>query len=390
MADQIFIANLDVIRNVDAGHSRSNPLCLAATAGVAMILAGLSIAAGTGAASAHEAWVLTADQMTALLAEPTPAIFAGVTPLNLAITMMASVAFLVGIMADVPYKTMVLPVVRRRTALLRDYLPLFMRLCLSALLAMAALGLMPRHGVESMTVSTLLLPDLDLPQLGGGWSWLIGVQLALAAAFAIGLYVRAAAAGFILLNILAVALFGVVMFDYLGHLVAPAVLLLFSGSGRFAIPLPTVPGARRLVTLLEGQPLQRVMFVVQMMVGATFVYMGLAKKLLQPNLIIGVLESHGFSFLGIPVEIIAFCMAMVEIVVGMLIMFGAMLELVTVALFFCFMFLAFMLNESIMLHIHIYASMAAFVVLGAGTWNLQRTRTGVFAPPAPPPAHAAG
>lgn len=353
---------------------KSSSARLTAVTAIATALAGLSAAAWVGPAWAHEAWVLTPDQMVALLAEPAPEIFASVTPLNLAITLLASAAFLICVFLDSRYAEKVVPALRIRTVPFRRYLPLFMRLSLATLLVMAALGLMPRHGTPAGTTATLLLPDLELMGLAGNWHWLGWVQLLLAMAFAFGLYVRAAAAVFMALNVLGLVLFGPAMFEYLGHLIAPAVYLLFFGSGPFAPRLPAWPGTSRLSAALADQPQDRVMLVIQVMVGATFVYMGVGRKLLEPNLIIGVLDSHNFAFLGIPNEICAFCMAMVETVVGMLIMFGVMLELVTIVLVLCFLFMAVMLNESLLMHIHIYAAMAAFFVLGAGNWSPQSVR----------------
>ena len=64
------------------------------------------------------------------------------------------------------------------------------------------------------------------------------VELALAAALLLGLYVRAAALGALLLTILGLSLFGTAMLAYAGALAGAALYLVLRGGGPLCCPAP--------------------------------------------------------------------------------------------------------------------------------------------------------
>ena len=104
---------------------------------------------------------------------------------------------------------------------------------------MAAIGLHPRHGTNFLQAATLGFPDLELRLLGTGWGWLAAVELALAGALLVGLYVRAAALGAFLLTTLGLGLFGTAMLAYAGALAGAALYLALRGGGPLVrLPLP--------------------------------------------------------------------------------------------------------------------------------------------------------
>ena len=111
------------------------------------------------------------------------------------------------------------------------YAPLIVRVCLALTLIMAAVGLHPRHGTNFLQAATLGFPDLELRLLGTGWGWLAAVEMALAGALLVGLYVRAAALGALLLTILGLGLFGTAMLAYAGALAGVALYLALCGGG---------------------------------------------------------------------------------------------------------------------------------------------------------------
>ncbi len=344
--------------------------------GIAALMPGLL---APSPAAAHEAWVLTPAEMIELLSLPTPAIFHQPTIANVAISVLALLAIGAAMVAEPVWQVISRQPAEKVAERFGAFIPLAMRLSMAALFVLAALGLMPRHGTEILTMPTLMFPDLELGDLGPGWSWLAPAQLALAVCLVSGLFVRAAAAATIGLAVLAHALFGNVMFTYSPHVVAPALFLLFRGAGRFALSIPPLPVFERSARALEDWPAERVQLLLQILIGAGFVYMGVAWKLLQPTLIMHIVEAGGVPRFGLPLDIFAFAMAMVEIVVGLLVMFGVLVQPMCLVLFGAFAFMSITLGENPLIHIHIYGVMIALLVHGAGRWQLSRAPTAAWA-----------
>ncbi len=334
------------------------------------ILTALLLSAGS--AEAHEAWVLTPVEMARLLEQPTPAIFAEPGVLNLAIGGLALLAVAAALALEPVWQAVSRRPAARLAARAGGLVSPAIRLTLAALLALAALGLMPRHGTAVLSSPTLMMPDLELAALGPGWSWLAPAQMVIAACLISGLFVRAAAVAVLGLCVLAHALFGPVMFTYSPHVVAPTLFLLFRGAGRFALSIPPLPVFERSARALEDWPAERVQLLVQGLTGAGFVYLGVAWKLLQPTLILHIVETGGVPTFGLPTDVLAFLMALVKIVVGLLIMAGVLVQPMCLVLIGAFAFMAITLGESPLIHVHIYGAILALIVLGAGRWQARR------------------
>lgn len=312
-----------------------------------------------GPAAAHEAWLLTPDEIVRLAAEPMPALFASHLWLGLA-ALAGGVATAVALRAEetlAPVEARLAAPVAPRAA---DLGPLAIRGGLAAMLALAATGGLPRHGTLPWTEPTLLVPDMQLA-LAPGWGWLAAAQMMLAAALALGLCTRIAGLAVVALSVLGLAVFGGTFLSYAPHFSAPGLILALLGGGALSVDRQFGAGALPAPAAALIQPGWR---LAQVLVGAGFVYLAVAYKLTQPTLLIAILEHGEMPTFGLPMPLIALAMTGVEIVCGALLIVGRLVRPVSLTIIGAITFLALVLGETPLFHANLYGIMVVFAFAG--------------------------
>jgi uncharacterized membrane protein YphA (DoxX/SURF4 family) len=317
------------------------------------------------ASLAHEAWLLTPEQIAARNAQPRPELFTRFGATNLMMTLAAALFTLgcVRLGAREPF-----PGLQERLASYGEHAAFVLRLCLAITLIMAALGLHPRHGTQLFQAATLAMPDLELRILGENWDWLALAQALIAAALLLGLWVRAVAAATLGITALGLGLFGVAMIAYAGALAAAALYLLLLGAGRPCLGAPALQGTAKIVARLGDQPPERAQFLLRVLTGASFLYAGVYYKVLQPNLALAILLDGGVPTFGLTPEVFVLGMAIVEVLAGTLILAGLLLRSIALFLFAAFFFFSTVLGENAFGHVVFYGLLFGLATNGAGRW----------------------
>ncbi|MEL6997132.1 MAG: hypothetical protein AAFP68_02635 [Pseudomonadota bacterium] len=323
------------------------------------LLAGGASAASANSAIAHEAWLLTPAEVEALSRAPIPDLFTN--PIVLGAAGLAAAAAAI---AALHAEDRLQPLEEKLAAPISHFAAglglLAVRIGLALMLGLGALGGLPRSGTEPWTQAVLFVPDMQLT-LVPGWEWLGTVALGLSLLLATGVLTNVAAAGVVILSALGIAAFGTTFLSYAPHFIAPALLLIVFGPGWFAadrylgaFPQPAVSDRNRKI----------VWHLAMALVGGTFVYLGVAFKLLQPTLMIAILQHGEFPTFGLPIEIVALGMTGVEIVAGLLLAMGRLVRPVAIFLMGAFTFFAVMLGETPLFHANLYG--VALILLMAG------------------------
>jgi NADH dehydrogenase FAD-containing subunit/uncharacterized membrane protein YphA (DoxX/SURF4 family) len=320
-------------------------------------------------ALAHEQWVLSAKEMAEWNAKPLPEIFTHPTATNISMVTV-TLLFLSGwILLNYTGARELFPDLQVRMASYGGYAALALRCALIILLGMAAFGLGPRSGTEFFEAPTLVAPDLELRLLGPGWGWIAWVEAVVAFSLVFGIYVRGAAAVLLGLGLLGLFLFGHGMVAYLGLVGGAAIYLLLQGAGAYYVPLPSIPGTMRIVRWLEDQPRERAQWLLRMVAGLNLVYLGLAYKAFQPNLMLAILQTHHIPTLGLGPGTFVFWMALVETLSGALIVAGVLMRPLSLVLFAAFAFFSVLLGENVFGHAIFYGLLVSFITNGAGQWR---------------------
>ncbi len=322
------------------------------------------------AAMAHELWVLTPEQATQWNARPKPEIFTQFNVTSLSIYLLAAFG-LVGCFMLYRYAASrtLASHLRARLMSYGDYAPVALRIALFIMLGTASLGLAPRLGTAIMQSAVLGAPDLELRLLPGNWNWVAVVEGVVAICLLLGIYVRGAAAALLGLGVLGLFLFGEAMCAYIGLVGAAAVYLLFQGAGPYAVSLPSFPGTAALNAWFAGQPRERVQWLLRVLIGADVLYLALAYKIAQPNLMLGVIDVHHIPTLGLEPETFVLLVAVVETLAGAFILMGIMIRPLAVGLFVAFTFFSVVLWEGVFAHIIVYGLLVPLITNGAGRWH---------------------
>ena len=308
---------------------------------------------------AHEAWLLTPVEIEELSRAPVPTLFRSHLWLGLA----ASVGFLLTLFASqlepmiakLESRTIV-PVWERYG----DVGPLVLRLGLAAMTLLASFGGLPRHGVEAWTVPTFLVPDMQLTTVAHS-DVLIAAQIVLTTVLLAGLATRACGLAVIVMSLVGPVLFGPSFWSYTLHFAGPGLMLIALGAGRFSFDHAfDVDFGERLTAPYSGM-IWRISLIV---IGAGFVHLGLVYKLMQPTLLIAILEHGEMPTFGLPMPVIALIMTGVEILCGALLIAGRLVRPAALTILGAVTFLAVVLGETPLLHANLYG--ALFVVLLAG------------------------
>lgn len=324
-----------------------------------LLFSGLFAVTGASDSTAHEAWILTPDEIEALAAAPMPPLFLSQIWLCVAAAVCCVVvAFALHLekrFGD-QFRDIMQPLTQRAL----NVGPVVLRLSLAAMLGLAAFGGLPRHGVAPWTEPTFLVPDMPL-SLVPGWDVLAPMQFALALLLALGFAVRFAGLVLIGFSVLGIALFGSGFLSYTPHFAAPGLVLAITAGGAWS--LDRVFKAERILQPGDGfwQPGWR---SAQVLIGVGFIYLAVGYKLLQPTLIIAILEHGNVPTFGLPLPVIALVMTGVEITAGALIAMGRLIRPLAVILIGAMTFLAIVLGETPLFHANLYGMMVFFLMAG--------------------------
>ncbi len=313
---------------------------------------------------AHEMWVLPPAEIAGLASDPTPYPFSEPCLFNLSVGILAALIMAVAARRLTWVRDLEHRVFAPAGLVPGDVIPLVLRLGLAAMLFTAAFGLLPRHGNALGAEATLLVPDLELNRAaGGGWMWLAEIQFVLAVLLVTGLAVRLAGAAICVLVLAGFLLFGEPMASYAGHFLGPAVYLTLAGAGRYAASGWRLAGFAALETSLERIAPKWGTKALQVLTGLQFVYLAVRFKVLQPTLIVAIVEHGNIPTFGINVACFAYLMTMIEISAGLLICFGILIRPLSLFLIGAMTFLALALGETPLFHTNIYAIMVALILL---------------------------
>ena len=318
-------------------------------------------------ASGHETWLLSEDAVNVLLSQPPPPLFSVWDPIALSIVLILWFIFHIALWVE---RTWLLNVYRSfypcLAKLARDFGPVLLRLGLGLILMYASIGGLPRDDMNAAGHPTLFVPDLNLMHLGGWYCCLGKVEIALAIMLFLGLYVRLAALGIIILVIWGFGLFGANMLDYAAHIMGPAILLMYLGAGSSGFVLLPNPFQGILDQYMERICLYKVYRVVLFCVGLTFMYLAISKKLMAPQLLLAILERHHFPTFGVSLEHIVLIMACIELFAGFAIAFGLLVRPLCLFIIGSMTLFAWTLNEPMVIHANIIAMLCMGILFGEG------------------------
>lgn len=323
---------------------------------------------------AHERWVLTPEQIEQWNAMPKPAFYSELSFGNVAMVL-AFLLFIFGwIRLGFTGARELFPDLQARLASYGEHVPRILRVCLAWMLISSAFGLEPRTGVVPFASPTLFAPDLELSLLGPGWGWLRWFEVLLGLAIFFGVYVRGCAVLLMLLGLLGGWLFGLGFLAYGGAILGASLYLLMQGPGRHYPPLPIPAPFVALVAWLEAQPRPRAQFIMRVLTGLTMLYLGVAFKIMQPNLAVAILKIYQVPILSSAPEGFSLFMALVEVSAGLLMIAGILLRPLSLFMLSAFLSFAFLLPETLTEHILFYGVMLSCLINSAGHWRKPEPR----------------
>lgn len=327
------------------------------------------VAAAPSGALAHEAWVLSAEQMAEWDAKPLPDILTNPTAGAWTIYVL-SLLFVVGwVLLHRSGARELFPDLQAWLSSYGHVTAPALRFGLAVALILGAFGLNPRHGTEMMSAPVFIVPDLQLNYLDPFWGWLQWLQLAIAVLFVLGLYTRFVAAVFLGFLALGAVLFPYEIWAYMGIVAGAGIFLLLQGAGSLYIPMPEVPGTGRLVAWLENQPRERAMWIMRVLVGLTFIYLGIEYKFLHANLMLAGTLLFDLPTFGMVPETFTLLTAVVETLAGILLLMGLLVRPLAIVLLFAFIFFSIVFREGLLSHSFAYSILVGLFFLGAGRWR---------------------
>ena len=326
-------------------------------------------------AVAHEMWVLTADMVDAWGSKPLPETFTSFTiptVLTLAIALSINGAL---VCLHRNGANELFPLFRARMRAMRPYASVVLRFCLSWVLLSSALAMEPRYGNAAWSHPSLLAPDILISELPIGWQWLRWMQMVIGIALVAGVYVRVAATACLLLVCFSLFLVGMAALSYAPVYTAVALYLIIVGAGSHYVPLP-VPGTidKYCQHLVKNESVSRAQFILRVLTGFNFLYLAVYFKVLQPNLMLAIIEVHKLPIMGFSPDVFAVIIAAAEVSIGLLIIFGILLRFLSVALIGAFTFFAICLSdaENLTSHILYYGVAVSFLFNGNGQWRQRK------------------
>lgn len=318
---------------------------------------------------AHEAWLLTPNQIVMLNDIPLPHSFSSDNFISIFIAMTMSFLFGVALFAEYCLRDYELLLDSYIRPFAYRYGSLILRLCLGFTLLYASFGNMPRHGIGVIGQPTLFVPDLDLRligETGHEWLFLAAIEFAIAILLFLGLFTRLVALSIIILIMMGAYLFGMdAILPYAGHFMMPALFLMCLGSGKycaFTLDLPRpFDDISYFFNTLDRPSIYR---LVLLGTGLNFAFLGVLYKFTQPNLVIQILESSNFPLFGIPVEYVALIMALIETMTGLCLAAGLLVRPLSLFLIGAMCMFAMVLGENLVMHGNIFGLMFIFLLYG--------------------------
>ncbi|MEM8694117.1 MAG: hypothetical protein AAGG57_19890 [Pseudomonadota bacterium] len=310
-------------------------------------------------ADAHEAWLLTPSEIEELSVAPIPPLFRSRLFLGIAATMGFAVSlFALRLEASITQleDRLIAPFSRG----FADVAPLFLRLGLASMLLLAAFGGLPRHGTSMWTTPTFLVPDMQLVGIALAGALTL-VQLIVGFLLLLGLLTRICGAALVGFSMLGLAVFGSAFGSYGLHFAGPGLIVIALGGGRFSLDQAFHSDLGQKVAFRSRKFLWR---GAQILIGIGFVYLGIAYKLLQPTLLIAILEHGEMPTFGLPMPVVALVMTGVEILCGALLVLGRLVRPVALAILGAITFLAVVLGETPLFHANLYGALLAMLLIG--------------------------
>jgi uncharacterized membrane protein YphA (DoxX/SURF4 family) len=313
---------------------------------------------------AHEVWLLTPAQVAALVTHPQPELFRYLSSVTTAIALAAGLVVVLATYAD---KFLIAQEVRI-LSFLPQFLPqkpeqLILTVCrvgLGILCISAALGLAPRYGTSYFVAPTLFVSDLEVARLGSSFMRIFQyAQLAVGALLITNIMVRFAGLGIFALVGLGYVYFGNDMTPYVGHLLAPAFLVVMLGGWFWPRRFEAESSDFQSTT-------SRILTAFRVLIGLNFMYLAIAFKIQQPNLLIAIIEGAGVPTFGFPVVLLSYIMGMVEFTIGLLIVVGVAVRPATLAAVGAMVFFMIVLKEPPHVHANIIGSALALLIMGSG------------------------
>jgi uncharacterized membrane protein YphA (DoxX/SURF4 family) len=326
-------------------------------------------------AYAHERWVLTPDQMRDLNSQPKPDLYTSFSLEGLLVLgFFGGVLMFLIYMHYFRYPAKWWVFFSGGMQRFVEWIQPLLRLTLGWTLIASAMGLVPRLGNSAMSYPTLLAPDLELAILGPGWSWLGAAQIILGFWFMSGLWTRMAAIALLVLIHLALGIYGEPFLAYYPTFLGIAIYLLVRGGGRGTMQTRTLFGLQPVIDWFESVPMRYPQLILRVLAGINFIYLGVWFKVLQPNLMVGIIEIYQLPVMCEAPECFTLIMTCVEIVAGIAIMAGILIRPAALFLFGGFIFFAFFLPEGYDAHLVFYGVLMAFILGGPG----RLSSTGIY------------
>ncbi len=323
-------------------------------------------------AVAHEMWVLTDEVIGAWRDRPWPATYTNFT-LPTVLTLLVALA-INGILVRLHFNgaNELFPHFRAHMRALRPYSALVLRVCLSWVLLSSAMAVEPRFGNDVWSNPTLLAPDILISDLPESWRWLRWFEFSIGIALAAGVYVRGAAVACLLLVCSALFLTGMAAVSYAPIYAGVALYLLVSGGGAYFVPLPAPLHIKLITDKFESsKSISRAQFIVRVFAGFNFLFLAIYFKVLQPNLMLAIIEVHELPVMGLSPDVFVLIIAAVEVSIGFLVIFGILLRFLSIVLIAAFIFFAICLSdaETLTSHMLYYGVAVSFLFNGNGQWN---------------------
>ncbi len=328
-------------------------------------------------AQAHELWELTADQVLNWNNKAKTETYSGLSFATAVVLVCALLINLALVHLNANGAGERFPKLRARLRSMRPLTSVVLRFCLAWALLSSALAFDPLFGDGLFSEPSLLAPDIVISDLPEHWQWLLWLEVVLGVALAAGIYTRLAASACLLLVGCTIYSAGLLSLVYTPSFIGVSIYLLVAGGGIWFVPLPAPGGSTRLSeTLIRTVSISRAQFILRLLVGLNFLYMAVYFKVLQPTLTLAIIDVHQLPVMGLDPELFVLIQAVVEVSIGLLIIFGVLLQFLSVAFIGALVFFAICLPaaENPGSHVLYYGVALAFLFSGNGRFRFQQAK----------------